>query len=157
MDRRNFIVRLGSIVLALPAASFLHACGGDDNTVSATGAAGGSATGGAGGSAAGAGGTSTAGAGGTSTAGAGGTGAPMTLTFISSTVQNHTHTFQITMTELASPPANGIDRETSQDAGHTHAVALSAGELQAIANGQTITKTTSLVSGHTHQFTFVKS
>ena len=150
MDRRNFLVRLGSVILVLPSSSvLLNACGGDDSgaTPGAGGAAGSGAT---------TGGTGLAGAGGASGVDAGPV-APAVLTFTSSVTNAHTHAFQIAMTELTSPPAVGIARETSETNGHTHTVVLSDADLGAIQNGQTVLRTTSLVNGHTHQFAFVRT
>ncbi len=78
------------------------------------------------------------------------------LTFTSSTDSGHSHTYQIMTSELSNPPTAGISKETSLVSGHTHVVAITQAELQAIQNGQTVTKTSTASSGHTHTFQFRK-
>ena len=68
----------------------------------------------------------------------------------------HFHTFGIETSVLASPPADGVAGSTSDDAGHTHAVAVSMADLQSVAAGQTIKVTTGTASSHTHVLTLVK-
>ncbi len=93
--------------------------------------------------------------GGSSTPGGGG-GDQTALTFTSSTDSGHNHTYQILMSELSNPPTAGINRETSLASGHTHVVAITQAELQSIQNGQTVTKTSTVASGHSHTFQFRK-
>ena len=76
------------------------------------------------------------------------------LTFTSSTDAGHNHTYQIMMSELSNPPTDGINRQTSVAAGHTHAVAITQAELQSIQSGQTVTKVSTTSSGHSHTFQF---
>ena len=117
MNRRQFVLQVGSLVILLPATGWLS-CGG-----------------------------------GSSTSGGGNQSA---LTFTSSTDSGHSHTYQIMMSELSNPSTAGISRETSLVSGHTHVVALTQAELQSIQNGQTVTKTSTASSGHTHTFQFRK-
>lgn len=76
------------------------------------------------------------------------------MTFTSSRDFLHTHTFTLTLTSLASPPAGGIQRETSEAEGHTHLVTLSEDELGAIDQGRIVTRRTSDHLGHGHTFDF---
>jgi hypothetical protein len=112
MERREVLVRIGGLLLALPASRVLLACGTD---------------------------------------GGGGT-----LTFTSSNDLDHTHTVAFQLTELSTPPASGVTKQTSRDLGHTHMVALTEAELASIHSGGSVTKTTSEDDGHTHTFTFLK-
>lgn len=68
----------------------------------------------------------------------------------------HFHTFGIDTSAFASPPADGVAGSTSDDAGHTHTVAVSMAELQSVGAGQTIKVTTGSTSNHTHVLTLVK-
>ena len=68
----------------------------------------------------------------------------------------HFHTFGIETSALAAPPTDGVAGSTSNDAGHTHAVAVSMTDLQSVAAGQTIKVTTGTASSHTHVLTLVK-
>ena len=68
----------------------------------------------------------------------------------------HFHTFGIETSAFASPPTDGVAGSTSNDEGHTHAVAVSMTDLQSVAAGQTIKVTTGTASSHTHVLTLVK-
>lgn len=78
------------------------------------------------------------------------------ITYTSSNVSDHFHTFALDAEALTSPPVGGVSGSTSTDAGHSHSVSITASELQNVGAGQSINRTTSEVSGHTHVFTFVK-
>jgi len=71
----------------------------------------------------------------------------------------HTHDFTLTNNDLATPPAAGVDGLTSpyDDDQHTHTVALTQAELQAIQNGATVTKATGTTASHSHTFNFRKA
>jgi hypothetical protein len=85
------------------------------------------------------------------------TGTGSALRFTSSNVQGHTHDFSIDLVDLTSPPVAGLSGDTTVSLGHTHTVSLSQSELQEIEAGQTISKDTSSVQGHTHNFAFSAS
>jgi hypothetical protein len=68
----------------------------------------------------------------------------------------HYHTFEISLGDLAAPPSGGVSGETSLNDGHTHYVSVSMKDLENVQAGQSVWVTTSLDSGHTHVFTFVK-
>jgi hypothetical protein len=126
MDRRRFVVQLGTVLLVLPASRVLIGCGGgggDGNGADAGTDAGTN---------------------------------QQAYTFTSSVDAGHTHTFQLQATELSTPPAGGIERDTSTDSGHIHMVELTEADLNSIDDGNTVTKTASVVGGHSHTFTFKK-
>ena len=130
MNRRDFVERL----LVLPVGVFLLRCSSSGTSTYST----------------------------TNTGGGGDApGAPARLSgseviYTSSNVQAHTHTFGIELEDFTEPPANGVDGETSNDQAHTHAVSVSAAELSQVESGDSLKVTTSLNSGHTHVFTFVR-
>jgi len=73
----------------------------------------------------------------------------------STVVNGHTHTVNVPASDQLHP-AN-TTYTSSTDSGHNHMVTLSAGQLQTIASGGsvTVTSTTSTVTGrHSHAFTF---
>ncbi|RPH69783.1 MAG: hypothetical protein EHM78_13980 [Myxococcaceae bacterium] len=82
---------------------------------------------------------------------------PDSLRFISSSDLGHTHFFTLQLTEITSPPAAGISRQTSNDLSHTHTVTLTEADLDSINAGNTVTITTSNDDNHTHTFAFRKS
>jgi hypothetical protein len=125
--KRREVLRIGSLIVLLPAATrLLVACGGDNGNGNGNGDAGLN----------------------------GADGGTQRLTFTSSVDQAHQHTVALEPAELSTPPAAGVTKNTSLDAGHLHTVELSEAELADIDGGGTVTKTTSLVSGHTHTFAF---
>ena len=77
-------------------------------------------------------------------------------TFTSSNVQNHTHTITIQKTEVETPPAGGISRETSSASGHTHTFTMTADDLTNVKAGTVVTVTTADTGGHTHDFVISK-
>ena len=78
------------------------------------------------------------------------------IVYSTSIVGGHFHTFGIETSALASPPTDGVAGSTSDDAGHTHTVAVSMADLQSVAAGQTIKVTTGSTASHTHVLTLVK-
>lgn len=79
------------------------------------------------------------------------------LTFTSSVVLAHSHRVSIQMSELTDPPSSGVNRNTTVDDRHLHAVSLSEADLSAIESGLVVTKETTLVDAHTHTFEFRKA
>lgn len=65
----------------------------------------------------------------------------------------HSHTVEIKIVDVTSPPASGRSLTTSGPS-HTHTVELTQADLVAIAAGEEITRGTSTDSGHAHTFTF---
>ncbi len=65
---------------------------------------------------------------------------------------NHGHSAVITSAELTAGAALVLNIEGS--AGHNHQVALSADEVMAIRDGQTVTKPSSETQSHQHNVTF---
>jgi len=78
------------------------------------------------------------------------------ITYTSSVVASHAHTFSINSDDFTTPPSGGDSGSTSQSAGHHHQVSVTSDQLASIGAGQSITVTTSLVEDHTHDFTFTK-
>jgi len=76
--------------------------------------------------------------------------------FTSSVDQGHSHTVSLSKTEVQSPPAAGISRQTSSSSGHTHTFAMSQDQLSSVNSGGTVVITTSTDSGHSHTFTIQK-
>lgn len=69
----------------------------------------------------------------------------------------HAHTICIPLSDLSSPPPERRMYTTSLGGGHTHALALSQADLQALQAGQSVAVTTPTdSSGHTHGFTLRK-
>jgi hypothetical protein len=68
----------------------------------------------------------------------------------------HTHTITIQKTEVETPPAGGISRETSTN-GHSHTFTMTADQLATVKAGTAVTITTQPDStGHTHDFQISK-
>jgi len=77
------------------------------------------------------------------------------LNFTSSVVDAHTHSFALTETDLTA--GADITRNTSMVAGHSHSVTLTAVELATINQGGLISKDTSSVLAHVHNFQFIST
>ena len=78
------------------------------------------------------------------------------ITYTSSEIESHSHTFAIAFSDLSSPPANGVSGETSTALSHTHTVMVSMSDLENVEMGESMMVTTSVTGGHSHVFTFVK-
>jgi hypothetical protein len=70
----------------------------------------------------------------------------------STVAQEHTHTVGVSAALLASPPAAGATFKTSPNEGHLHDVVFTQAQLMSIAQGGTVTVTTTRVNEHTHDF-----
>ncbi len=125
MNRRKFVVQLGSVLIVLPAGRVLLGCSGKESYENKNDA-------------------------GTDA------GGEQALTFTSSVESGHSHTAQLQITEITSPPAGGLVRDTSVTSGHLHTVELTQADLSSIDAGSTVTKTTSVVANHSHTFEFKK-
>jgi hypothetical protein len=82
-----------------------------------------------------------------------------TLVFTSSCDVSHTHDFTLMTTELSSPAAGGVMRDTSIDTfdNHSHMVTLTQAELTMIEGGATVTKASTPTNGHDHTYMFRKA
>lgn len=78
------------------------------------------------------------------------------VVYTSSQTSAHSHTFAVPSADLTSPPPAGLSGVTSQSDLHSHLVAISVADFQSVVAGQSVKVETTLVSGHTHTFTFVK-
>jgi hypothetical protein len=76
--------------------------------------------------------------------------------YTSSNNDAHFHTFSLDDSAITAPPADGVSGDTSNNSDHTHSVQISTDQLTQVSMGSSVEVTTSLVSGHTHVFTFVK-
>lgn len=76
------------------------------------------------------------------------------LTFESSVTGAHSHTLAVPETDVQRPLERGVTLETSSEEGHTHFVDLTRFELEAINFGQSVTRETTEMNGHSHTFTF---
>ena len=77
-------------------------------------------------------------------------------TFVSSVEEGHTHTVTIQKSEVENPPGGGINRSTTSGGGHTHSFSMTQQQLQDVKDGQTVTVTDSVSSGHSHQYQISK-
>ena len=73
--------------------------------------------------------------------------------FTSSVNSGHSHTVEITFTDLEQPPEGGRSLSTSST-GHLHSVTLSQSDFVALDAGETVVRNTTTNSGHLHTFTF---
>lgn len=76
--------------------------------------------------------------------------------YTSSVVQNHDHTFALDLADFVNPPSGGVSGDTSLNASHTHQVSIPMGELETLKSGSVVAITTTVVSGHSHTFTFIR-
>jgi hypothetical protein len=132
MDRKEFLTTL----ISVPAGLFLVHCS-DDSDPSTNKAAGASGND-------------------PYAPGAAPTRSGSTVVYTCSTVGQHIHTFVLEDSALAAPPASGINGDSSTDGMHSHTVAISAGELAEIANGDSVQVTSGDAGSHTHVFTFTR-
>ena len=76
----------------------------------------------------------------------------MTIVAVSTVDAGHSHRVEFPESDLSSDTDKSY--QSSFDAGHTHAVVLTEAQLEAIANGGSVTVTSSDSGGHRHNFTF---
>ncbi len=76
--------------------------------------------------------------------------------FTSSTDQGHSHTANISESEVGNPPAGGISRSTSSSDGHTHTFSMTQAELQSVNSGNTVEVSDSVVNDHHHTYQITK-
>jgi hypothetical protein len=76
-------------------------------------------------------------------------------TFTSTSVNAHTHSITIDKSEVQTPGAGGISRQTSST-GHTHTFAMTQMELMTCNSGAFVVVTTSVTDLHQHTFTISK-
>lgn len=78
-------------------------------------------------------------------------------TFTSSTDSGHSHTVTMSQSEVNSPPAGGISRQTSSSSGHTHVFSMAQAQMMMMMQGGgAVSVTTSVDSGHSHTFSMMK-
>ena len=81
--------------------------------------------------------------------------------FTSTTTLSHAHTFTVQQSEIQTPPAAGISRQTSNptDAytgAHTHTFTMTQADLTNVKNGTPVTISTADTNSHHHDFTISK-
>ena len=76
--------------------------------------------------------------------------------YTSSVTQFHDHTFTIPLASFVTPPSGGVSGDTSNTSGHTHHVSISMNDLANVQAGSAVVVVTSIASGHSHVFTFVR-
>jgi hypothetical protein len=76
---------------------------------------------------------------------------------VSSTAASHTHTLCVAASDLTSPPSNGATYTTSLSGDHTHQVTLTAAQLGSINAARAVSVMSTNVSGHTHNFSILKT
>jgi len=79
-----------------------------------------------------------------------------TKTFTSSNDSGHTHSITINKSEVQTPPASGISRETSTNSGHSHTFTMTQAQLTNVNNGGTEMCQTAMASSHMHTFSIAK-
>jgi hypothetical protein len=79
-----------------------------------------------------------------------------THVYTSSLVNAHQHTFTLDDSAITTPPAAGVQGNSSTDASHFHAVSIATDQLAQVATGASVEITSGTTSGHAHVFTFVK-
>jgi len=129
MDRRNFFRRTGAALLVLPfGSSLVQACYGYG------------------------------GSGGGNTASDTPAAAPSisgsNVVYTSNIDGDHSHMYSIAASAFTAP--TDLAGQTSVSEGHSHAIAITAAELQNVEVGQSVVVTTGTSEDHTHVFTFVK-
>ena len=69
----------------------------------------------------------------------------------SSVDSGHSHSVNISQSNVDNPPASNVTLTTICP-GHTHKITLTQSDYESLMNGNTIFKTSTLDSGHTHTF-----
>ena len=84
-------------------------------------------------------------------------GGPPSLSFVSSTDNAHSHQLTLELAVIESPPAAGAQPATNNVSAHVHTVVLTEADLLKIRANETVVKTTSVESAHSHVFNFQRS
>ena len=84
------------------------------------------------------------------------------ITVTSTVTLAHSHQVTISGTDIDNPPSanktiNTTEYGTAGYGGHYHTITLTPQDYQTIKDGGTVIVTTSVVNGHTHDFTIKKS
>ncbi len=124
MERREVLLRLGTVVVSIPFAGWLIGCGIDDPDVATEVTPtpdGGSAT---------------------------------RLVFTSSVAEGHAHEVSFDTALVSQPPSSGLESDTTLVQGHTHHIVLTEQDLRAMQGGNAVSRSTSFDQGHAHNFAF---
>ncbi len=76
--------------------------------------------------------------------------------FISTSVQGHTHDVKVWRKEIETPDAAGVSRATSLVNSHVHTFSMTQAQCQAVNAGSKLDIETSVDNGHSHVFTIQK-
>jgi hypothetical protein len=76
---------------------------------------------------------------------------------VSTVVDAHTHAVCVLTSDLMAPPAAGATYTSTTTLSHSHTITLTTAQLTSINSGQTVTVTSSLADGHSHDFAIVKA
>lgn len=82
--------------------------------------------------------------------GTGSDGGTNSFTVTSSIDDGHTHNVTILLADVTTPPDSS--KTITSTGSHTHTITLSKSDFEALADGQTIPKTSSNRNNHTHTF-----
>lgn len=129
MYRRDFLVRVGGLTLAVASVGVLEACSGSDDEGPADPGAG----------------TCPA-----------GTVSGGNINF-TNTDPGHKHTAALAQTDIDAPPASGRTITVSTASGHAHTIVLSQADFQSIKDGNKINKASSNNDGHSHAYCLWKA
>lgn len=119
MNRREFLVRVGGTLIAVPVVLQAIGCGDDDST--------------------------------------GPNPSNPHFDSTSNTVSGHTHNVSIFCSQLTGGATVAYDSSLAGSGPHQHHFSLTAAELTTINNGGTVPKTSSVDSGHSHDWLITKT
>ena len=74
------------------------------------------------------------------------------IRYTSSVNSGHSHTYDLAVAAIETPPGEGVAGTTSSSGGHVHAVTVTQAQLASIEAGEDVTVTTSVGAGHTHTY-----
>lgn len=74
------------------------------------------------------------------------------ITVNSSSNSGHTHSVFVLLSDIDNPPTMEITITTSRNSSHTHRITLTENDFVKLANMETITKTSTTDSSHSHTF-----
>ena len=82
-------------------------------------------------------------------------GSSNTFNINSSRANGHIHSISISNDLVDNPPSESKTINSSNSVSHTHRITLGQSDFESLAAGETIIKTSTSSSGHTHRFSIV--
>ncbi len=82
-------------------------------------------------------------------------GSSNTFNINSSQANGHRHSISISNNLVDNPPSESKTITSSNSVSHTHRITLGQSDFESLAAGETIIKTSTSSSGHTHRFSIV--